>query len=143
MRRSMAPAIPAKLYRHFAVITVVLTLLLAMFAEGENDEARTDEIAAPRPQPQAQPAQFAMHEVDRAARSFANDMSADFDNDFGQPMDRMVSAGASAVIPEGEIVPPALAPVNPTLSAAERERMLQRLRERGLAAPPAAVPPQG
>ncbi|MCP5378794.1 MAG: hypothetical protein H6914_00010 [Novosphingobium sp.] len=33
-----------KVYRHFAVVTLVVTLLMAMFADGENREAMADEI---------------------------------------------------------------------------------------------------
>ena len=40
MRRSVTPLVPPSLYRHFAVVTVLLTATLAMFAEGENRQAQ-------------------------------------------------------------------------------------------------------
>ena len=45
MRRAVTPTIPPSLYRHFAVVTVVLTAGLAMFAEGENREAQAASVA--------------------------------------------------------------------------------------------------
>ncbi len=36
------PAIPPKMYRHFAVVTVLLTACIAMFADGENRQAVAD-----------------------------------------------------------------------------------------------------
>jgi hypothetical protein len=47
MTRS-APIIPvnAKMYRHFAIATVLITGTLAMFASGENREAMSDHLAA-------------------------------------------------------------------------------------------------
>lgn len=39
------PPVPAKMYRHFAVITIVLTLGLALFADGENRELMAEELA--------------------------------------------------------------------------------------------------
>jgi len=44
MARPAPTAITAKMYRHFAVLTLVATLGLAMFAEGENREAIAREV---------------------------------------------------------------------------------------------------
>lgn len=41
------PPIPMKTYRHFAVITIVLTLFIAMFAEGEGAKVRAAREAPP------------------------------------------------------------------------------------------------
>ena len=43
-----APTIPvsAKMYRHFAVVTVTITTCLAIFADGENRQALAEEVAA-------------------------------------------------------------------------------------------------
>ena len=53
MRRAVTPAIPPSMYRHFAIVTVVLTAGVAIFTESENREAhaasavQTAEAAAP------------------------------------------------------------------------------------------------
>ena len=44
MRRAVTPAIPPSMYRHFAIVTVALTMGLAMFADGENREDSTKRI---------------------------------------------------------------------------------------------------
>ena len=46
MRRSLAPVVPPSMYRHFAVVTVLLTAILAMFAEGEDLQAQAAPAAA-------------------------------------------------------------------------------------------------
>ncbi len=50
----VAPAIPvtAKMYRHFAIVTVGITACLAMFADGENREAVHDSIVRQQQQQQ-------------------------------------------------------------------------------------------
>lgn len=45
IRRAKSP-IPAHLYRHFAIVTLVLSFALAMFADGENREAIAQEVEA-------------------------------------------------------------------------------------------------
>ena len=54
-----APIIPvnAKMYRHFAIATVLITGCLAMFASGENREALADTIKSQQQQSQMQQAQ--------------------------------------------------------------------------------------
>ena len=44
--------IPAKIYRHFAVVTIAITLCIAMFADGENRQALEQQFAA-RHKPQS------------------------------------------------------------------------------------------
>lgn len=53
MRRTSTPAITAQMYRHFAVWTVVLTGLVAFFANGEKQDAVAAETQASQPHPQA------------------------------------------------------------------------------------------
>lgn len=70
-----------------------------------------------------------------AARDFARDMSADFDNGFGRPMERIASSG---VIPDEAIAPATVTPGVPaSLTAAEREMLLRQLREGGVPLPAA------
>jgi len=46
MAKISTPAISLKTYRHFAVVTVAATLLLAIFSTGENRQAVAKQIAA-------------------------------------------------------------------------------------------------
>ena len=39
MRRTVTPSIQLSMYRHFAIVSVLLTAGLAMFVQGENGEA--------------------------------------------------------------------------------------------------------
>lgn len=49
MRRSVTPVVPPRLYRHFAVATLLLTATVAMFAEGENRQAQAASAASGPP----------------------------------------------------------------------------------------------
>jgi len=55
MRRSVTPVVPSSMYRHFAVVTVLLTAILAMFAEGENRQAQAAPAARQAPAGPAAP----------------------------------------------------------------------------------------
>lgn len=137
MRRSKTPPIPPQLYRHFAFVTLALTASLAMFADGESHEAQASAVQTEKPKAAARPAAFtspnSAQDVDTAARAFARDMSADFDNSFGQPMARIAGGGAIAdeATAPAAVTPEAMA----NLTAAERELLLRQLREAGLPLP--------
>jgi len=49
MRRTAAPAITAQMYKHFATLTVAFTALVAVFANGEKQQAAAAETAVSRP----------------------------------------------------------------------------------------------
>ncbi len=140
MRRAVTPAIPSSLYRHFAVVTLVLTLGLAMLAEGENHEVQAARVAPPQPAPSATPAAFAAPSATAAPQRTPRGWDdQDADDGFGQPMQRLFSGGGSGAMTEstaaatGQIPPDYLA----SLSEAERERLLQGVRESVRAARPA------
>src|SRR5688572_28390166 len=106
MRRAVTPAIPPSMYRHFAVVTIVLTLGLAMFAEGEDREAQAASVT-----PAAKPA--APVTLVAAAPATATppapgwwDIDASSDSDLGGSIEGLVGGG-SGVIPdlEGGLVP--------------------------------------
>lgn len=44
-RRANNTAINAKMYKHFAIFTVIATAMLALFAEGENRQAMAEELS--------------------------------------------------------------------------------------------------
>jgi hypothetical protein len=139
MRRAITPAIPPSMYRHFAVITLVLTLGLAMFADGESRQAREVpmQTSRPRPAPQAHFAASRTHDVEATARAFANDISEDFDNGFGEPMQSMASNLGSSVIPDvSEVTVPGFSQEYlASLSEEERQLLLQGLQENGMLSP--------
>jgi hypothetical protein len=139
MRRAVTPAIPPSMYRHFAVVTLVLTLGLAMFADGENREAREVLVQSSRPKPVPQSHFHAptAHELDANARAFAREMSADFDSDFGRPMHRAVSRFRSGVIPDltGISVPGYSQEYLASLTEDERRLLLQGLQDNGMLSP--------
>jgi hypothetical protein len=86
MRRKPPPAINPRMYRHFAVVTVAITALLAFFANGENHEAlaaATRAQAAPDKPRAEQPKPLARQTVERPA-SWGTDVS----DSFGEPMIR-------------------------------------------------------
>lgn len=138
MRRAVTPAIPPSAYRHFAVITLALTMGLAMFAEGENREAQAVQVVQPQPpQPEA-PATFATPAP--SARSSRTPSGWNDDSDtgghFGRPMENLLSSGNSSVIPEE--VTESLSPDDQAaLSKAERELLLRGVRDSIRPAPPA------
>jgi hypothetical protein len=135
MRRAVTPAIPVSMYRHFAVVTLVITAGLAMFADGENREARAAQVAKPAP---PSPAVLATATPTPGSRQSAGAWGADseFDNAFGQPMERLV-AGASNVIPDlSDVAAPGYSPEYlASLSEEERQLLLQGLQENGMLAP--------
>lgn len=97
-RRTRKAAVDAKMYRHFAVVTVCLTAALAIFADGENRKAVAEGIEAHERQTaleRAEVAKFGQAKlVDRSGRSSNHAASFDYggDSDFGAPMDSAGSA---------------------------------------------------
>lgn len=106
MARS-APVIPvnAKMYRHFAIATVLITGCLAMFASGENREALTETIEAQQRRAQVQ-------EVERKAtagkpigkkgnftdkRKVQGSFSSDSDLSWSPPPGARRSSGVTAI----------------------------------------------
>lgn len=73
MSRS-APVIPvnAKMYRHFAIATVLITGTLAMFASGENRQAMEDHLAAQQRLVKAQEAERKLAAEGRGGNSATN-----------------------------------------------------------------------
>src|SRR5688572_985632 len=96
-RRVKQQAITAKMYRHFATLTIAVTAAVAVFADGENREAIATEVSsAPRPAPSAGPSELARK--DSGSRgSFASE--GGYDGAFGQPMDTVGAAPHDGIIP--------------------------------------------
>lgn len=91
MAQISKPPIPMSLYRHFALVTVSLTAMLAMFASGENEEYRQQ---ASQPQPQASPSpapspdttpRYGEAQMVQAAGGGSFGVEAGADNSYGNP----------------------------------------------------------
>jgi hypothetical protein len=135
MRRAVTPAIPPSLYRNFAIVTVVVTAGLALFAEGEDGEARAAQVAHAEPVERAAPPLIARAAPRAATRSSSGgwDDVEDFDASFGAPME-MPSDRSGQNSDLGEASAPA--PEGPTtLSTTERDVLLRGLRDQVTPAP--------
>ena len=134
MRRTATPAIPPSLYRHFAVLTVVLAAGLAIFAEDENREAQAAHFVSAQAAGRA-----AAPAIARAAPAPTAGNSADgwdeveFDSGFGAPMDAPSDASGPGSDLGENSAPPADSPA--TLSTMEREVLLRGLRDQATLQP--------
>jgi hypothetical protein len=135
MRRAAAPAIPPSLYRHFAIVTVVVAAGLALFAEGDNREAQAAQVAQVRPDGRATPPVIARASPTDATGSTSGGWDeVDFDSSFGAPMDEPTGSGTETDPDEDS--PSDSSPERPaTLSPMEREVLLRGLQEHAAPAP--------
>jgi hypothetical protein len=136
MRRAVTPTVPPSMYRHFAILTVVLTAGLAMFAEGENREAQ----AAPAAQavkPAAPVALVTATSTNGSAQAAGWSDVESYDSGFGGPMEGLLGGGDSSVIPDLEegLVPGYSPRYVASLSEEERELLLGGLQESGMLEP--------
>lgn len=159
MAKIRTQAVSPKMYRHFAGLTVVATLLIAVFADGENRQAFAEELdAQKRAAEQAERASYKygrpqlLQSTELQARVYnsASDYR-DSDLDYGAPMDRIgsraqssavfqgaVNRGGGQYVPasyiHGQISPEELAKLTP----AQREALLAQMATGGMAQDPAA-----
>ncbi|WP_374405546.1 hypothetical protein [Pelagerythrobacter sp.] len=95
-------AMNAKMYRHFAVVTVCLTAGLAIFADGESRQAVADEIAAHEAQTdleRAEVAKFGQPKLLIGSGQPAQSASFDYGGGggaYGAPMDPLGGSDRSA-----------------------------------------------
>jgi len=95
VRRAQAKPVTAQMYRHFAIVTVAITLGVGVFADGENRKAVASEVRAAAPAPRAGPTELVRH--DNRARSFSS--SDEAPGKFGQPMDVAGATAQDGIIP--------------------------------------------
>ena len=74
-RRAQTKAVTAQMYRHFAVLTVGVTLAVGVFADGESRKAIASEAHAAGPKPLAGPTKLVRKDA-RAHGSFTTDAAA-------------------------------------------------------------------
>ncbi len=143
MPRITTPSIPPKMYRHFAIVTVLLTAGLAMFANGENREAVAAHFESRAEENELRRESYAkfgapkVGENEDARPRTPHGWNDGNDGDFGRPMERMRRDTSSSVFPGSEMAdaveaagysPEYLA----TLSPEERELLLKGLEESGM-----------
>jgi hypothetical protein len=135
MRRA-TPAIPPKMYRHFAVVTILLTAVLALFADGENGEAARALVAqqAANPPPAGPP-----RLVQKAPVSAWSSDGDDSGFEFGSPMENLVGSDGGGIFPDLELAQEAgySEEYLTSLSPEERELLLKGLQENGMLSPEA------
>jgi len=81
MAQLSKPAIPVKMYRHFALVTFGLTACLAVLAQGSNQSAADELAAPPSPAPSAAPRASATPRYGQA--EFRQGNSVETSNGFG------------------------------------------------------------
>ncbi len=140
MVRTLPSAIPPKMYRHFALVTLALTASVAMFADGENREVASAQVVerdAPPP-PQQDLAPPARTAAPHRRETFVQRSAFDgFDASFGMPMDKTVG---SLAIQTNRLAPEVaqagyseayLASLDP----GERDLLLRGLEQEGMLSP--------
>src|SRR6188768_1544520 len=108
MARSLPSAIPPKMYRHFALLTVALTGIIGMFADGENRQAaaaQTEQRHERETRDEQASAKAAAPTIQQAStgrpRSFVRHAGGfdGFDPSFGAPTERtLASRGTYATV---------------------------------------------
>lgn len=113
--------ITAKMYRHFAAVTVAITVTLGIFANGEGRQAFADEVdqqIAERHEAarvaDAQVAKFGKPKlIERSSRRGSDwgfqGYGDSFDNDYGKPIDGS-SVGSAPAVRAGRVSPTAKVP---------------------------------
>lgn len=129
------------MYRHFALVTVLLTACLALFAEGENREALTARTEERKPsaeagQPRVAKLRTSGADQNASASRFSDEWEV-FDTAFGRPPQDPFARRNSSAISLAELAeaagytPEYLAKLTP----AERELLMQGLAESGVLSP--------
>ncbi|HEY6814433.1 MAG TPA: hypothetical protein VI168_02725 [Croceibacterium sp.] len=145
MARTLTPTIiPPKMYRHFALVTVLLTMAVAMFASGENRQATAAQIEERRQQEEFEQNSREKldepkiaHRSERRSAHFSADSEV-FDRSFGRPMSvtrgGSGAAGIAAAVGAPGGAPPAYSEhYLASLGEEERKLLLEGLeRERQL-----------
>ncbi|ANY20558.1 hypothetical protein A6F68_02054 [Tsuneonella dongtanensis] len=95
VRKATAKPVTAQMYRHFAAVTIVCTLALAMFANGDARDAVAREVAVSQAPAEAHPTEL-VRKGDGQGRGFG---SEEFDGSYGQPTDGDFGGANSGIIP--------------------------------------------
>lgn len=99
MARISKPPVPLQMYKHFAVITVVLTATLALFADGENREALNEHLEERQREQELQAASQQITGPPRLVRAdtgLQGSFGEESDSSYGRPMDDAGSGGSTS-----------------------------------------------
>ena len=102
-RRKQPPVPTARIYRHFAVVTMLLTGAVAVFADGENRAAMAEEIAEREQKNALARASAEKFGPPRLVKKPATANVGSFGSDsgeFGSPMDHAEGDNSSGYVPE-------------------------------------------
>lgn len=136
MAQIRKPAITPKVYRHFAAITVAVTLTLGFFANGEGRQALADEVTEQQHRAkleQAQIAKFGPAKLIRRQSPRASDRGdgGGFDASYGEPSysggTTRVSGNWQGQVGANSTIPGSYTPYG--ISQAEWEAMSEEQRE--------------
>jgi len=138
MAQIRKPAITPKVYRHFAAITVAVTLTLGFFANGEGRQALADEVSQQQQKVELQREQVArfgqaklIQRQPKRTRDWAAQGGGDFDADYGSPSDSGAATRVSGTwqgrVGSNSKMPGSYAPYG--ISQAEWEAMSNGQRE--------------
>ncbi|MCB2065834.1 MAG: hypothetical protein KDE15_04235 [Erythrobacter sp.] len=102
MARISPPSVPVKMYKHFAVITVLLTATIALFADGENRQAiaahfEQNQLHAQEQSRASRPVSAPRLVRNDAAANGSFDSGGEFDGGFGAPTDIAGSRSGRAI----------------------------------------------
>jgi hypothetical protein len=136
MVRTITPAIPAKMYRHFAVATLALTFAIAMLADGESRAAADAHSEGNVPSTPARPtnsANFDGRNGSAAQPAVVGRFSNDDGIEFGAPMDRPRGGAESSIAAVDSVQGLGYSPAYlDSLSDEEREALLASLAQSGM-----------
>lgn len=142
MARIAHPKIPMRIYQHFAVVTIVVTLGVAVFADTENREAIGQEVARQRaPAPAARsPALKRTGSGSFSQDEGGGEFGADVAMGSATDTDGSQSNGSGIIpseLPDDATTAAALAAGYPAsvlaaMSPAEREQLVKGLRDAGI-----------
>ena len=132
MRRNVTPVVPPSMYRHFAVVTVLLTVGLAIVAEGENRQAQ----AAPTAQAAPARVEATIAVANRATPEMPGWWEADSlaDGDTGGSGGGLAGSGSGSMSDLGDV--PGYSPEYlASLDDEERELLISGLQDSGMLDP--------
>lgn len=135
MRRTSFSLVPPTMYRHFAAVTLALTTVLAMFADGEGRQAQAAQKPEFRPTAAPSPPRFATPADSPVRNPIPSGWyeEAGLDGAFGQPMHRLFDSAGSSLATLEETTPLLIEEAEESesgpLTAADREGLLRQLRD--------------
>jgi hypothetical protein len=102
-RLARTQPVTAQMYRHFAVVTGAITLLVGLFADGEHRQAVAGEMQRSQPSTKTAVSSELAVKTKRTSGGFAGENG--FDGPFGAPMDSVGAAAHDGISTEEDFAP--------------------------------------